>query len=153
RIDTDEGLVGYGEACDSYGCSFANVLATVITDAYAPLLIGREIDVGSVDVLSDRLRLYTRRRLGDQWVATQARSAVEIALWDLAGQLARKPVSSLLGRVHDRIAVYASSVFTDEGTAAEQAELIAPLIEQGVRMAKVRLGPDWRHGLQILGEL
>ena len=151
RIDTDEGLVGYGEACDSYGCSFANVLATVINDAYTPLLIGQEIN--SVDLLSDRLRLYTRRRLGDQWVAPQARSAVEIALWDLAGQLAGKSVSSLLGRVRDRIAVYASSVFTEEGTAAHQVELLAPLLERGVRMAKVRIGPDWRHGLHILAEL
>jgi len=42
RIDTAEGLVGYGEACDSYGCSFANVLATVINDEKTPMLIGQE---------------------------------------------------------------------------------------------------------------
>ena len=30
RVETDTGLVGYGEACDSYGCSFAGVIAAVI---------------------------------------------------------------------------------------------------------------------------
>src|SRR5690242_18461225 len=76
RLETDTGLVGYGEACDSYGCSYANVLATVIDDAFAPLLVDAE--VVAVAPLGDRLRLSTRRRLGDQWVAVQARSAVEI---------------------------------------------------------------------------
>ena len=71
RIDTDEGLVGYGEACDSYGCSYAGVLAAVVNDAYAPLLIGQE--VMAVESLVERLRLHTRRRLGDQWIAPQAR--------------------------------------------------------------------------------
>ena len=40
RIETDSGLVGYGESCDSYGCSYAGVLAAVVNDAFAPLLIG-----------------------------------------------------------------------------------------------------------------
>ena len=38
RIETDDGVVGYGESCDSYGCSYAGVLAAVVDDAFAPLL-------------------------------------------------------------------------------------------------------------------
>ncbi len=151
RIDTDDGLVGYGEACDSYGCSFANVLATVIDDALAPLLIGQELD--SVERLTERMRLFTRRRLGDQAIAPEARSAVEIALWDLAGQQAGRSVSDLIGRVRDRVEVYASSVFLEEGTAGWHLELLAPLLERGVSMVKVRIGPEWRPDLATLGEL
>ncbi len=151
RLETDDGLVGYGEACDSYGCSYAGVLAEVITQAYAPLLIGR--DIVAVEPLADRLRLSTRRRLGDQWVATQARSAVEIALWDLVAQAAGRSVSQLLGQVRDRVAVYASSTFLDEGPAQFHADLLAPLLERGVRMAKVRVGPDWQQDLRTLTEL
>ena len=55
--------------------------------------------------------------------------------------------------MRDRIAVYASSVFTEEGSAAHQVELVAPLLERGVRMAKVRIGPDWQRGLEVLTEL
>src|SRR5262249_41950374 len=101
----------------------------------------------------ERLKLFTRRRLGDQWVATQARSAIEIALWDLVGQRQNRSVSDLLGRVRDKVAVYASSVFTEEGTARDQVDLLEPLLERGVRLAKVRLGPDWRNGLDVLAEI
>ena len=151
RIDTDTGLVGYGEACDSYGCSFANVLATVVDDALAPLLIGQELD--SVDRLADRMRLFTRRRLGDQAVAPEARSAVEIALWDLAGQQAGQSVSAMLGRARDRVPVYASSVFLEEGPAEWHLELLMPLVDRGVSMIKVRVGPEWRPDLKTLAEI
>src|SRR5690349_15913560 len=101
RVDTDEALTGYGEACDSYGCSYGTVLAAVANDVYAPLLVGQELV--AVEPLVERLRIFTRRRLGDQWVAPQARSAVEIALWDLLGKAAGRSVSALIGRVRDRV--------------------------------------------------
>lgn len=151
RVDTDDGLVGYGEACDSYGCSYANVVGTVVTDAFAPLLVGQELL--SVEALADRMRLFTRRRLGDPWVASQARSAVEIALWDVTAQAAGRSVSSLIGRARDRIEVYASSVFLEEGPAHWHADLLAPVLERGVRLVKVRVGPEWQADLVTLSEL
>lgn len=151
RVETDSGLVGYGEACDSYGCSFANVLATVIADALAPLVVGEELD--SVERLAARMRLSTRRRLGDQAVGPEARSAVEIALWDLAGQAAGSSVSSMLGRSRDRVAVYASSTFLEEGTADWHLQMLQPLLDRGVRMVKVRVGPEWQDDLSTLAEL
>jgi L-alanine-DL-glutamate epimerase-like enolase superfamily enzyme len=153
RVTTGDGVVGWGEACDSYGCSFAGVVAAVDRDAYAPLLVGQSVvDVG-VEPLAERLRLLTRRRLGDVWVGAQARSAVELALWDVAGQVAGRSVSSLVGRVRDRVAVYASSVFLEEGDAAWHADLLAPVLDRGVTMVKVRVGPEWRADLDTLAEL
>jgi L-alanine-DL-glutamate epimerase-like enolase superfamily enzyme len=151
RVETDTGLIGYGEACDSYGCNYAGVLAAVVDDAFAPLLIDAE--VVAVAPLSDRLRLATRRRLGDQWVAVQARSAVEIALQDLVAKAAGRSVAELLGQVRDRVAVYASSTFLEEGPASFHADLLAPVLDRGVRMAKVRTGPDWQRDLRTLAEL
>jgi D-galactarolactone cycloisomerase len=151
RVDTDDGLVGWGEACDSYGCTFANVVGTAITDALAPLVVGEDLD--TVEPLADRMRAWTRRRLGDQWVGVQARSAVEIALWDLVGKASGRSVASLLGQVRDRVTVYASSVFLEEGDASWHHDLLAPLLERGVRMVKVRIGPEWRHDLRTLAAL
>ncbi|MEO1061186.1 MAG: mandelate racemase/muconate lactonizing enzyme family protein [Actinomycetota bacterium] len=151
RVDTDDGRVGYGEACDSYGCSYASVLATVIDDVFAPLLVGQELT--AVAPLVQRLRLFTRRRLGDQWVAPQARSAIEIALWDLVAQAAGTSISGAIGRVRDTVEVYASSVFLEEGPASFHHDLVAPLLERGVRRVKVRTGPAWRDDLATLAEL
>lgn len=151
RVTTDTGLVGYGEACDSYGCSFANVLALVIDEALAPLVVGQELD--AVERLAERMRLFTRRRLGDAAVAPQARSAIEIALWDIAGQQEGRSVSAMIGRARDRIPVYASSVFLEEGPASFHLDLLGPLLERGVRMVKVRVGPEWRPDVATLAEL
>lgn len=151
RIETDSGLVGWGEACDSYGCSYAGVLSTVITDAFAPMLTGREFT--SAGQLAELLRVATRRRLGDASVAVQARSAIEIALWDIAAREAGKSVTDLIGRVRDRVAVYASSTFLEEGPAEYHLELVAPLLERGVRFVKARTGPDWQRDLVTLARL
>ena len=140
RLETDSGIVAYGEACDSYGCSYASVLATVVTDVLRPLIVGEELV--SVAPLADRMRLFTRRRLGDQWVGPQARSAVEIALWDALAQEHGRSVSSVIGRVRDSVEVYASSTFLEDGPASFHHEIVAPLIERGVRMVKVRTGPE-----------
>ena len=66
RIETDDGLVGFGEVCDSYGCSYARVVGAIVEDAYAPLLVGQPIT--AVEPMVERLRLATRRRLGDHLV-------------------------------------------------------------------------------------
>ena len=151
KISADDGTVGWGEACDSYGCSYATVVAAVVNDVFAPLLVGE--DLVAVDPLAERLRLFTRRRLGEQWVGAQARAAVEIAMWDLVGHAAGRSVSAIIGRLRDRVEIYASSAFLEEGPAPYHAELLAPLLERGVRKVKVRTGPDWQADLVVLGEL
>jgi D-galactarolactone cycloisomerase len=151
RVDTAEGISGYGESCDSFGCSYAGVIATVVSDAFAPLLVGEELL--AVDSLAERMRLWTRRRLGDQGIAVQARSGVEIALWDVLGKGAGRSVASLLGQVRDRVEVYASSGFLEEGDAAYHLRALQPLLDRGVRRVKVRVGPEWERDLATLHDL
>ncbi len=151
RVETDDGLVGWGEACDSYGCTFAGVVAQTVTDAYAPLLVGQEL--GPVEPLVTRMRTWTRRRLGDAWVGAYSRAGVELALWDLAGKRAGSNVSGLIGQVRDRVAVYASGAFLEEGDVAWHQDLLAPALDRGVTMAKVRVGVDWQRDLETLAGL
>ncbi|HWL45836.1 MAG TPA: mandelate racemase/muconate lactonizing enzyme family protein [Ilumatobacter sp.] len=155
RITADDGTVGWGEVCDSYGCSYAGVLAHLIDEVFAPLVVGHELpgSGGEVDLLSDRMRLFTRRRLGDAWVAAQARSGVEIALWDLAGRAAGRSLADLLGRTTERVEVYASCGFLEEGPAEHHFEVLRPLLERGIRKVKVRTGPEWRSDLDTLRKL
>jgi D-galactarolactone cycloisomerase len=148
RVEGDDGTVGYGEACDSYGCSYAGVVGAIVADAFAPLLVGEELD--SVERHAERLRLWTRRRIGESWLAAHARSAVEIALWDLAAKAIGRPVSTLIGRVRDRVEVYASSGFLEEGDAAFHLRSLDPLLERGVKAVKLRTGPNWRDDLVTL---
>jgi D-galactarolactone cycloisomerase len=151
RVDTDAGVTGWGEACDSYGCSYASVVASAVTDAFAPLLVGQRLD--AVEPLAERLRLMTRRRLGEGWVAAHARSALELALWDIAGRTAGRSVSAMIGRVRNSVEVYASGVFLEEGPAAYHLDLLDPLLSRGVTRVKLRVGPDWPADLATLAEI
>lgn len=155
RATAEDGTIGWGEVCDSFGCSYAGVLAHLIDEVFAPLIVGQELSAsgGGVELLAERMRLFTRRRLGDAWVAPQARSGIELALWDLAGQVAGTSVSQLLGRTSDRVEVYASSGFLEEGPAEHHYETLRPLLERGVHKVKVRTGPEWRADLDTLRKL
>jgi L-alanine-DL-glutamate epimerase-like enolase superfamily enzyme len=151
RVTADDGTVGWGEVCDSYGCSYAGVLARVVDEVLAPLVVGSELT--SVDLLAERMRLFTRRRLGDAWVGPQARSGVEIALRDVHAKLAGRSVSHVLGRTADRVEVYASSGFLEEGPCEHHLAVLRPLLDRGVRKVKVRTGPDWADDLDTLRDL
>ena len=97
RITTDQGVSGYGQA------ESAKPYLKPMVLFYKPYLIGSD----PTDVARIMLRI---RRLGafKPWGA--AVSAIEIALWDIAGQVAGVPVYQLLGgKIRDRVMAYGNS--------------------------------------------
>ena len=111
RVDTDAGLTGWGEAF-SYSCRRA--VAAAVNDMIAPLATGR--NVGDRDALHIEIqkRLHIFGRFG---ITAFALSGLDIALWDLAGKAAGKPVHALLGGARrERVASYASLLrYADDG--------------------------------------
>ena len=102
RIYTDQGIVGQGESTDA---ATGNV---PIIRSFARLLIGQ--DPLNIEAAFERIRtsgIFAGAQAG-QYVT--ALTAVEIALWDLAGKALGLPVYQLLGgRVRDRVRIYADS--------------------------------------------
>jgi D-galactarolactone cycloisomerase len=144
------GVVGWGEICDSYCCTFPEVYAPLIDHVYAPLLLGSELV--SVDSLTRKLRMWARRRIGDAGLAIQALSGLELALWDLHGRLLGQSVSQLVGSTRDRIPVYASGKFLDEPIDMH-VRILAPALDRGVSFAKVRTSLDPDADLAVLRQL
>ena len=91
RVETDSGLVGYGEAF-SYACRRA--VQAVVEDMIAPLAIGA--DAGDIDALNQKVQkaLHLQGRYG---LTIFALSGLDIALWDIAGKAAGLPLHRLLG--------------------------------------------------------
>jgi L-alanine-DL-glutamate epimerase-like enolase superfamily enzyme len=87
------------------------------------------------------------------WLISQALSGVEMALWDIAGKLAERPVHELLGGAAQPVRVYAGGNFLSQGTAAVHREHFEPFLAKGVTAAKVRLGASWEAELATLAEL
>jgi D-galactarolactone cycloisomerase len=102
RLVTDEGLEGWGE-----GFGHACVAATraVIDMQLAPAVLGQDARdiVGLRQRLSKALHLY-----GRNGPHVYALSALDIALWDIAGKAAGLPLCRLLGVAPRKLTAYAS---------------------------------------------
>ena len=99
EVHTDEGLTGLGETFRTPKAVGAQIHETV-----APYLLGKDplaIDAHSNVLLNPYLGFASTS------VEIRAASAVDIALWDLAGKVRGCPVHELLGGlIRDRIRVY-----------------------------------------------
>jgi L-alanine-DL-glutamate epimerase-like enolase superfamily enzyme len=71
---------------------------------------------------------------------------VEIAIWDLLGKTANKPVHALLGQqVRTEVPVYLSSLTRDTSPEQEAEELGQKLAEMGAKAIKIKIGGRMRN--------
>jgi D-galactarolactone cycloisomerase len=112
EVETDSGLVGIGEAGVAGGAA-----QTVIDKDLAPMLIGQ--DPLLIEGLWQRMFARTRQ-YGRRGVVMHAISGIDIALWDLAGKVARLPLYRLFGACRDRVEAYASGGFYQEGKGIDE---------------------------------
>jgi L-alanine-DL-glutamate epimerase-like enolase superfamily enzyme len=121
RVETDEGLVGFGEG---FGYNIIPSTRAALTDVIAPLVLGADpAELGSIaDRLERSLHLF-----GRSGPARYAQSALDLALWDIAGKRAGLPVHRLLGAApRESVDAYASALWIgDPATVAREAERAA----------------------------
>src|SRR5437773_4086492 len=131
RLETDEGLVGWGEAACLGGPTWseesAESVAVTIERYIRPWLLGSD----ATRIESIR-REMARRLQGNPF----ARAAVEMALWDLAGRALDVPVHRLLGgRVRDRVPLSWSLAVADPEAELQEART---WVARGHRIFKVK---------------
>jgi L-alanine-DL-glutamate epimerase-like enolase superfamily enzyme len=113
EVDTDEGLVGLGEAA---AYPSADIIEAVLRTV-EPLVVG--------ETVFNIERIMKRINIVGTWHHVQATSpaiaAVEMALWDLVGKASNQPVVNLFGgRVRDEVEYfYYLSRKSPEGMAAD----------------------------------
>lgn len=94
RIETQDGVVGWGEANTRFR-EAALATRLLVLEGFAPRLSGR--DPNDVEILWQEMCDHAFW-FGVEGIAAFAISAIDIALWDLKGKLAGRPVADLLGR-------------------------------------------------------
>ena len=99
RLETDDGVVGWGEGITQFP---ASTLATaVLVEDMKELLIGQSP--------IDNIRIFRQLQSKAWWYGYRgglfnfALSAVDIALWDLRGQVTGQSLSSMIGRRTDLV--------------------------------------------------
>ena len=97
KIGTDAGVYGIGE---SY--YFGRTVATFVEEFVAPTLIG--LDPANIESISRKLTTYIGAL--SSGVEMRAKSAVDIALWDIKGKVEKKPIYQLLGGQSKQLTIY-----------------------------------------------
>jgi len=119
-VSTDDGIQGLGEAF--YYATPANIVAHLISDGYAPLLIGR--DPFDNAVIWNFLYNWTRDQ-GMKGLPISALSAIDIALWDIKGKALGLPVHKLLGGAYrNKAHVYATGLYQPQDVPSIEDALI-----------------------------
>ena len=133
KIETDEGITGWGEG-------YVGARGDFVKQLFGDLLIGADplnrnaLWQGMFD------RVYNGNNAGG--FGGSAISAVDIALWDIAGKAAGQSVSDLLGgRIRDKVAVYATGLYYTEGEFPTRLlEEATMYVELGFKGMKTKIG-------------
>src|SRR3954468_7376798 len=91
RVDTDDGVTGWGEG---FGHRIWSATRAAIDNIIAPVLIGRDPTQISLLMAELTRSLHSAGRHG---AVTYGISAIDIALWDIAAKTAGLPLYRLLG--------------------------------------------------------
>lgn len=130
RVDTDEGICGWGEAFANSGWMSTRA---AVEHLIAPRCVGRDPAQIS-QIMHDLNRgLYNCGRSGP---VVFAMSALDIALWDIAGKRASVPLYRLLGG-SARAALPAYASLLRYGDAAVVKRQVAQALDRGYRLIKV----------------
>jgi L-alanine-DL-glutamate epimerase-like enolase superfamily enzyme len=149
RIETDDGLVGWGEGKNAAGSAGSyGALVHLLNHEVAPQLIGRNAgDITPIwEMLYNGVRAgsaagsgHAMPSLARRGLSVAAISAVDIALWDILGKHLNQPVWQLLGgRKADRLPAYASGGWAPAEKIGEQ--LRSYIAAGGFRAVKMRVG-------------
>jgi L-alanine-DL-glutamate epimerase-like enolase superfamily enzyme len=136
EVACDDGRVGTGEAA-IYGGS-ASVTEALVHDVLAPRVLGG--DPTRPELLWQRM-LWPSHQLGTGGALPMAIAGVDIAVWDLLGQLAGLPLFRLLGGHQTTVRAYASGGFYFDGKdASALAEEFKGYAARGYGHGKMKVG-------------
>lgn len=140
RLHTDEGIVGIGEGDTS------PYVARTIVEMPSSHSIARglaELLLGGHPLEIDRLwqlMFHGSDHYGRGGAALHTISAIDMALWDIAGKVAGRPLCDLLGGARVReLPVYASAVMPE--SAAEVETIARRTVDEGYGALKLGWGP------------
>ncbi|MEJ5991562.1 mandelate racemase/muconate lactonizing enzyme family protein [Ramlibacter sp. PS3R-8] len=135
RVQTDEGITGYGEAHPGRS---PGAITSLIHSTIAPMLMGMQ----ATDVVGAWQRVH-RMQLSSHGLgagAALALSGIDMALWDIRGKAAGMPLCELLGGTRRRLPAYAGGIALGYQPKESLADEAQGYVERGYKALKLRLG-------------
>lgn len=128
RLDTNQGISGYGEVRDFSNKFYALELKR--------LIIGE--NPCNVNKIYNKIKQFGTHARGGGGV-----SAIEVACWDIAGKAYGVPVWQMLGgKCRDKIRIYCDTDVSGKHTGKDMGEALKKRMAAGYTMLKMDLGVD-----------
>ncbi|WP_094604612.1 D-galactonate dehydratase [Sporomusa silvacetica DSM 10669] len=123
RVNTDEGISGFGEVGLAYGKGWRAGFGMV--QDFAEVIIGE--DPLNIEKIWEKIFRKTFWGMGGGTVVNAGISGIDIALWDIKGKAFNLPVWQLLGgKTNDNLRTYASQLQYNWGPNIVKEALIEP---------------------------
>lgn len=133
RLTTDAGITGYGESCtggSAYLDGFAGAVQAAVREL-GPVLLG--LDPLETALVDARLDAAMKGQMA-------AKSAIDVACWDIKGQALQVSIGTLLGgRFQESLPVFDAISL---GTPKEMASRALAMRQEGYRNYQLKLGED-----------
>lgn len=141
-VETNSGLTGWGEVCP----------IPHYLPAYAPGVAPALLELAPVILGADPVGVGATMAAADSWLPghVYAKSALDIALWDITGQVAGLPLHALLGgRRQADLPLYHSITCIDPD---EMSRIARDAQAQGITQFQAKLGAsgDWQTDVERL---
>lgn len=133
RVETPDGIFGWGEGIAMWP-EACRATALIIEQGLTPLLIDRDLSVAEA-FAAMRAHLWW---YGEGGIANFALSAIDMALWDIAGKEAGKPLHALFGGLKQASLPACASCHVNKATLTDCVEEVAGFFARG--FGSVKLG-------------
>ncbi len=133
KVSTDKGIAGFAEVCP---------LGSAYMDAYARGVPAGIDEIGRHLLGKDPCQLNIINQLMDQSLLghNYVKSPLDIACWDILGQVTNTPLCTLLGgQAVEKIPLYRA---ISQGPPEKMAEDVSRYREQGYRRFQLKVGGD-----------
>lgn len=139
RVETEDGITGWGE---SHHARAPNITAAIVNTTLQDIIL--PADARDITGIWARIYEWQLRSHGMGAAVAMAMSGIDMALWDIAGKAAGKPLHVLLGSGGKPVKAYAGGVALGWQEPASLVEEVAPHVAAGYKAVKLRVGdtPD-----------
>ena len=150
KVETDEGITGWGECFGPGNIALANKY--IVEKVIQPLIKGD-------DPLKKEYiwhKVYNLLRdSGQKGMPIQALSGIDIALWDILAKKSNLPLYQLLGgKTNDKIPVYGYGMMLQKKTVEELCELFkneaSQIKEKNFKAMKMKIGMGPKEDLKLV---
>ena len=134
KIETDEGISGIGL---SGGVQEAEDIGRSILGHLKQYVIGQD-PFDTERIWED---MWQPKLIGRRGITTRVISGIDIALWDIKGKVANRPVYKLLGGFSNTVPVYIAGGYYEEGKGlSDLAEEMEKNVSLGANAIKMKIG-------------